>query len=141
MLKKPESSIVEFEKSLSALIIENPSRVASTDQYAGSDFEFTTLEFNNENTSMLRVTVEPVEGVSSEPSFIVTPSGSNHFAQVITIPIKPLSSHEKVSDFPEGLKTNLLRVKGQFDTNLMNNWLYNILSDISVNVISKVPDR
>lgn len=88
---------------------------------------------------MLRVTIEPSEGVSSEPSFIVTPTGSNHFAQVVTIPIKPLSSHEKVSDFPEGLKTNLLRVKGQFDTNLMNNWLYNILADISVNVISKVP--
>jgi hypothetical protein len=84
------------------------------------------------------MTIEPAEGMSCEPTVIVSPEGGESFAQALRIPIKPLSSHEKVSECPENLTFNNLKVKGSFDINLMNNWLFNILGDISVNVMDEV---
>lgn len=55
----------------------------------------------------------------------------------MTIPIKPLSSHEKSGEYPADAKSNKMTIKGTFDVNQMNNWLYNILPDVSVNVMEK----
>jgi hypothetical protein len=87
---------------------------------------------------VLKVVIEPEEGLSCEPTFIISPERGDGYAQSLKIGIKPLSSHEKVPDCPQDRAYNQLTVKGQFDVNIMNNWLFNILSDISVNVIEKV---
>lgn len=87
---------------------------------------------------MLKLVIEPEEGLSCEPTFIISPERGEEYAQTLKIAIKPLSSHEKVSDCPSDRVYNRLTVKGSFDANLMNNWLFNILSDISVNVLEKV---
>ena len=93
---------------------------------------------NDSSVNVLRLTIEPTEGINSEPSFIITPTGSETYSQVVTIPIKPLSSHEKASHMPEGLCLNKMKIKGSFDVNQMNNWLYNILPDVSVNIVDRV---
>lgn len=86
----------------------------------------------------MTISIEPVEGIASEPTFYVSPFHGTDFSQVIVIPIKPLSAHEKISEFPENAQNSVLRVKGSFDLNTMNNWLFQILSDVSVMAGEKV---
>lgn len=107
-------------------------------QYLVTDLDFLTIDFSKVSVSIFKMTIEPAEGMSCEPTVIVSPEGSESFAQTLRIPIKPLSSHEKVSECPEGLVFNSLKVKGSFDVNLMNNWLFNILGDICVSVMDEV---
>jgi hypothetical protein len=107
-------------------------------KYLVSDYDFMTIDFSKASVSVLKVIIEPEEGLSCEPTFIITPHKGEGYAQSLKIAIKPLSSHEKVSECPADRAYNRLTVKGQFDMNLMNNWLFNILSDISVNIVEKV---
>lgn len=143
VIKKPKYTEISHKNSGNCIITENPSKVSekSYKQYESmgcSSYDFQLFEFKDPSTYSVTITIEPIEGVASEPSFYVSPFHGTDFCQVIVIPIKPLSAHEKVSEFPENTPVNVFRVKGGFDLNTMNNWLFQILSDVSVMAGEKV---
>jgi hypothetical protein len=96
------------------------------------------VDFSSAKANNLKVCIEPVEGVSCQLVLYVTPEAFDKYSQVVRIPIKPLSAHEKVSEIPEGRTMNSMAIKGKYDVNQMNTWFFDILPGINSTVQDKV---
>jgi hypothetical protein len=83
-----------------------------------------TLDFSRQKVNRLTFTVEPVEGTNCDINCFLVPEVGDGFGQSITVPLKPLCSHFKISELPPNLEMNKMTITGEFTSTQMNNWLF-----------------
>jgi len=73
--------------------------------------------------SRFQVRLRTVEGLYGSISCFVLPQTNPKTAHLVTLAVKPLSLHEKVTEVPTDVPMNELRLTGNFTTMDMHQWL------------------
>jgi len=73
--------------------------------------------------SRFQVRMRTIEGLHGTISCFVLPATSPKTAHLITLAVKPLSLHEKITDVPPDIPMNELRLSGPFSLMDMHTWL------------------
>jgi len=73
--------------------------------------------------SRFQIRLRTVEGLHGSISCFVLPTTNPKTAHLVTLPVKPLSLHEKITDAPAEVPMNELRLVGPFTVTDMHKWL------------------
>lgn len=76
-----------------------------------------------ESGSRFQVRLRTVEGLNGNISCFVLPQTNPKVAHLVTLAVKPLSLHEKISDVPNDIPMNELKLTGNFTVADMHQWL------------------
>lgn len=77
----------------------------------------------NEPGTRFQIKLRTVEGVQGTLSCFISPSTMPKTAHMVTLAIKPLSLHEKLTEMPPDIPMNELRLSGPFTVMDMHTWL------------------
>jgi len=76
-----------------------------------------------ESGSRFQIKMRVVEGLSGQIACFVTPASCPKTAHMVTLALKPLSLHEKISEAPLDVPMNEVRLTGSFTVMDMHRWL------------------
>lgn len=76
-----------------------------------------------EDGSRFQIRLRTVEGLQGTISCFVLPKTNPKTAHLLTLPVKPLSLHEKIAEIPNDVPMNELRLVGPFTVMDMHTWL------------------
>lgn len=77
-----------------------------------------------------QIRLRTVEGLHGTISCFVLPQTTPKTAHLITLPVKPLSLHEKVAEAPLDIPTSELRLTGPFTVTDMHQWLGQCVNEL-----------
>lgn len=80
--------------------------------------------------SRFQVRLRMVEGLHGTISCFVLPQTKPKTAHLVTLPVKPLSLHEKVTEVPPDVPMNELKLTGPFTVAEMHQWLVLCLNEL-----------
>ncbi|CEP01155.1 hypothetical protein PBRA_008467 [Plasmodiophora brassicae] len=125
--------VVALRSDVTVMIL-NSSAIVST---SPSDHEGEMLATLRPVDSCNRATLQirTLEGRSGDLKICIIPKLYPKTAQTVTIPIKPLSLHEKVPSLPPSkFAMNSIRFRGSFTLAQMHGWVGQCLPDVSGHV-------
>jgi Bardet-Biedl syndrome 7 protein len=73
--------------------------------------------------SRFQIKLRTVEGLNGNISCFVLPQTNPKTAHLVTLAVKPLSLHEKISEVPTDVPMNELRLVGPFTIEYMHQWI------------------
>ncbi|CAK0867703.1 unnamed protein product [Prorocentrum cordatum] len=73
--------------------------------------------------SRFQIKLRTVEGLNGNISCFVLPQTNPKTAHLVTLAVKPLSLHEKISEVPPDVPMNELRLVGPFTIEYMHQWI------------------